>query len=84
MLSHMATPTDLRLSDMVREAAHRAGLTHQALAGIVGLGRVPFTDRMRGRTPWSVSELTSLARALDLDLYALLDSAVDGDEVTAA
>lgn len=80
----MATATDLRLSGMVQEAAQRLGLDHQALANIAGIHRVSLLDRFRGRTRWSLSEVTALARALDLDLYALLDSASDGEEVLAS
>lgn len=84
IVSVMATKSDLRLSAMVREAAERLGLTQQALASIAGLHRVALNDRLQGRTRWTLSELTALARALDLDLTALLDSASDGDEVLAS
>lgn len=80
----MATPTDLRLSAMVREAGKRKDLTQQQLAHIAGLHRVALNDRLQGRTRWSLSEVRALAVALDLDLYALVDSASDGDEVLAS
>lgn len=81
----MATRTaDLRLSALVEEAADRLGLDQSALAAIAGVSRVSLNERLRGRTRWSLSEVTALARALDLDLGALLDAASDGDEVLSA
>lgn len=80
----MASATDLHVADLVQEAAHRLGLGQAALAGMLGISRQALNARMTGRTKWTVSEVATLARALDLDLYALLDGASDGDEVLAA
>lgn len=75
---------DLRLSALVEEAARRLGLDQGALAQIAGIRRVSLNERLRGHTRWSLTEVTALARALDLDLSALLDAASDGDEVLSA
>ena len=80
----MATATDLRVSDVVRDAADRLGLTHAALAGVLGISRPALTQRLTGRTRWTVSELATLARLLDLDLHAILDTTSDGGDVSAA
>lgn len=80
----MASATDTHVADLVQEAAHRLGLGQAALAGILGISRQALNARMTGRTKWTVSEVATLARSLDLDLYALLDSASDGDKVLAS
>lgn len=80
----MDNATYLRISDLVRDAGDRFGMTQDALAGSVGLTREQFNARINNRTRWTVTEVAALARLLDLDLYALLDSASDGDEVLAS
>ena len=75
------TATYLRISDLVRDAADRFGLTQDALAQSVGLTREQFNARINNRTRWTVTEVAALAKLLDLDLYTLLDAASDGDEV---
>lgn len=80
----MATDTYLRISDLVRDAGDRLGMTQGALADSIGLSREQFNARICNRTRWSVTEVSALARLLDLDLYALMDSASDGDEVLAS
>lgn len=84
MCAMATTAADIRLAGLVREAAARTGYTQQALAGILGITREALSARLNGRARWTLSEVAALARALDLDLYALLDSASDGDEVLAS
>lgn len=83
-MAAMDNTTYLRISDLVREASDRFGLTQDSLAGTVGLTREQFNARINNRTRWAVTEVADLARVLDLDLYALLDSASDGEEVLAS
>lgn len=79
----MAAAT-LTVSDLIREASRRSGLGQEALAGVLGMSRQAISARMTGRTPWTLSEVATLARLLDLDAHVILDAASDGDEVTAA
>lgn len=74
----------LRVSDLVRDASDRLGLSQGALADHLGITRPALNARLQCRTRWTLTEVTTLARLLDIDLYALLDSASDGDEVLSA
>ena len=69
----MATATDQRLSEQVSQAARRLGLTQTALAAMVGISDIAFSRRMNGHAKWTLSEVATLARVLELDLHALLE-----------
>lgn len=80
----MDNTTYLRISDLVRDAADRFGLTQDALAQSVGLTREQFNARVNNRTRWTLAEVAALCQLLDLDPYVILDIARDGDEVLAS
>lgn len=80
----MATATDARVADLVRAAADDHGFTQVTLAGRLGITRQALSARLCGRTRWTLSEVSTLAQLLDLDVHALLDATSDGGEVTAA
>ena len=71
----------LRVSDLVRAAQDRRGMSQQALADSLEITRPALNARLQCRTRWTLSEVVVLAQLLELDLYALLDAASDGDEV---
>lgn len=75
---------DLRLSDLVREAADRHGISQAELAPTLGLTRQALGHRLNGISRWTLTEARAVAEVLDLDLDALLDSASDGGEVLAS
>lgn len=72
------TATDARVVDLVREQLHELGMTQAALAGALGLSPMSISDRMNGRSRFTVDEVARLARILGLDLHALL-----GEEAAA-
>lgn len=81
----MATAADHRFSAMVRDEADVRGIKHQKLADVADLHRVALHDRLRGRTRWTLSEMTALALFLDLDMDVLLYVPADDDpEVIAS
>lgn len=79
----MAAAT-LTVADLIRDAADRYGLGQSALAARLGVSRQAVSARMTGRTPWTLSEVATLARLLDLDAHVILDAASDGEDVLAS
>lgn len=74
----------LRVSDLVRDAADRYGMSQQALAHALGITRPALNARLQCHTRWTLSEVVALSALLDLNPHALLDAASDGDEVLAS
>lgn len=72
------TATDARVVDLVREQLHKLGMTQAALAGALGISPGTMSERMTGRSRFTVDEVARLARILGLDLHALL-----GEELAA-
>lgn len=72
------------MSDLVRDASDRFGLTQAALAERIGISREALSARLNGRAKWDLSEVVALSQLLDLNAYALLDAASDGGEVLAS
>lgn len=69
----MTTDKDAATADEVRAAMARKRKTQNDVAGELGLSRQAVSDRLRGRTPWTVSEIHQLARLLDVPACALVD-----------
>ena len=61
--------------DSIALAVRTSGRRHRDLADALGLSAVQFSDRMRGRTRWTIVE----ANALALLLGMTLDDLVRGD-----
>lgn len=61
--------------DRLSEAVRLSGRRHRDLAEHLGLSPVAFSDRMRGRTRWTLTE----AHALSLLLGFSLDELLAGD-----
>jgi transcriptional regulator with XRE-family HTH domain len=56
----------------VRAELARRGLRQQAVALALGLSQPAISDRLRGRTPFTLDDLERLARLLDIDPAELL------------
>lgn len=59
----------------VAEALREAGITQQALAAELELSQQAISDRYRGRTPWRVEELRTVARLTGRPLADLIEAA---------
>lgn len=75
----MSANPNLRVTDAVRAS----GMSQVQLAQLLELSPPAVRDRLRGRTRWALTEVTTLAEALDLDLSDLLGVTSDGEEVSA-
>ncbi len=62
------------MSDMdpIAEAIRRAGWTHDKLAQVLGISRPAASDRMRGRTRWTLVEAHQLSLLLGVSLDELM------------
>lgn len=56
----------------IAEAVRRSGRRHRHLAEALGLAQPAFSDRMRGRTRWTLTEAVDLARLLGVPLDELV------------
>lgn len=61
----------------VRAHLARIGVTQGQLAKALGVSQQSVSDRMRGRTPWTLDETTALEHVLGLTPGALLHAALD-------
>jgi len=67
-----APPLSARAAGNVRAEAARRGLTQADMAGLLGMSRMAVSDRYRGRTPWTLDELSTVAGILRLDVCELI------------
>lgn len=58
--------------DPITEAVRRSGRRHRDLAEQIGLSAAAFSDRMRGRTRWTLTEAHQLSLLLGVSLDELL------------
>lgn len=56
----------------ITDAVKRSGRRHRDLADHLGLSPVAFSDRMRGRTRWTLTEAHQLSLLLGVSLDELL------------
>ena len=75
-LEFQAEDINIRVSNEVRSWLGRRRITQKVLAKELGMNATSLSYRMKGRTPWSVAELVSVAALLDITLAQLL-----GDEI---
>lgn len=66
----MESKIDRLLSGAVQEYRSANGVTAQFMAGFLNINRSSFNDRVRGTTPWRLSEADDLAR-MGVDVPAL-------------
>lgn len=64
-------------ADAVREAMKRRGVRQAHIAAALGLSQPAVSDRLRGRTPLTLSDLERIAAALDVDVRDLLQPRAD-------
>lgn len=62
--------------DQIAQAVRRSGRRHRELSAALGLHPVSFSDRMHGRTRWTITE----ARALAIELGMSLDDLLIGED----
>lgn len=58
--------------DPIAQAVRQSGRRHRELAENIGLSQPRFSDRMNGRTRWTLAEALALAGELRLPLDDLL------------
>lgn len=68
------TDTRSRIASEVRAGLSRAGKSQKALAAYMVVSPTTLTDRMRGRTPFTVEEIMQVADFLDIDWLTLVPS----------
>lgn len=68
----MATP-----QERISNALTLTGRTHLDIAEHLGLQRVAVTQRMNGRTLWSLADAIQVAHLLDVPLDALVKEGED-------
>lgn len=61
-----------RITENVQALRHAHGMSQAAVARAIGIGPPEFTDRVKGRTFWSVGDLAKIAALFRLDSYKLL------------
>ncbi len=59
----------------VKVAMVRSGITQHQIAEALGVSQPAVSARLAGRTPWTVDELTIVARLLDVRPSVLLGDA---------
>lgn len=64
--------TNQRLSDNIRAEMARKRMTQKQVADVLELTQQSVNDRLQGRTPWRVDELTRLAESLEIEPAVLL------------
>lgn len=63
---------NVRVANEVRSWLARRQLTQRQLASILGISPGSLSFRMKGKTPWTFSELVVAANWLDISLAQLL------------
>ncbi|MBD3784045.1 MAG: helix-turn-helix transcriptional regulator [Micrococcales bacterium] len=58
--------------DKIAQAINATGRKHIYLATRLGLTQPAFSDRMRGRTPWTLRDAIGVARELGVSLDDLV------------
>ena len=59
----------------MRAEMARRRITQTVVAEALGLSQTQVSARLRGRVPFDVNEITTIARLLDVDVPTLLDGA---------
>jgi transcriptional regulator with XRE-family HTH domain len=67
---------DQSVADNVRAAMARRRITQSDLATALGVSQPAVSARLAGRTPFTVAELATAARVVDVPLSQLLPDAV--------
>lgn len=62
-------------SAAVREALRSRGLRQVQVAPLLGLSQVALSDRLRGRTPFTLQDLDRIAEHLGIPVAELLEPA---------
>ena len=65
----------------VRAEAARRGLTQAALSRAIGVPHATLSRRLRGLSPFTVTEIIAVAAALDLPVSALITAEPLADAV---
>lgn len=65
-------PSDRAIADEVRAAMARRHVTQTQLAEALGISRQAVSDRLRGRTPFTVRDLLVAARVLRVSPWHLI------------
>lgn len=58
--------------DKIAQAVNESGRKHVYLAAKLGHGQAAFSDRMRGRTPWTLRDAIGIAKDLGISLDDLV------------
>lgn len=66
------TLANSRVSNEVRSWLGRTQRTQRDLAGYLGISPTSLTFRMKGKTPWSITELMKVASWFEISLAQLL------------
>jgi predicted transcriptional regulator len=64
--------TSTTLAATLRAELARAGRTQADIATLLGISQPSVSERMRGNTPWRVTELTAVAEFLNVSVSVLL------------
>lgn len=68
------------MADQISTRLRLSGVTHETLAQALGMSRPAISDRMRGRTRWTLLEAIEIARLMGITLDALAgDNDLDVD-----
>ena len=78
-----ASYSDAVIGERVHAAMWRARMTQTAVAKSLGVDQAAVNRRLRGSTPWKVTELLLLADLLDVSLAELLPEGAMRDRGTA-
>ena len=65
-------PLSVAVSRNIRAEAARHGMSQQGFGDALLMSRASVSDRYRGRTPWTVSEIEAAARLFDIEVEDLL------------
>ena len=65
-------PIDRKIGLNVRAEIYRAGRTQEQMAAALHLGQASMSYRIRGVTPFRVTELVAISRELGIPLARLL------------
>lgn len=78
MMSPMTQPNhtggiapDQRFSDLIRKACRVSSTNQTEMAELLGICRASMSDRLRGRSRWTLTEAVTLAVHFELDLDEL-------------
>ncbi|WP_372593577.1 helix-turn-helix domain-containing protein [Actinotalea sp.] len=68
----MATNLTAAIADAVREHLRRRGVSQRTAGPLLGMSQQALSDRLTGRTPFTLADLERLADLLDLPVSDLL------------